>query len=212
MSAVTFPCLRCLVCGDLRSLQETEAAFILSPFSRERIILCKLGKMWKDVGTPADSYYQVRPDCTDVPERKFRIKGVHPSISGEVWEFLLGCYDPSSTFEEREQIRQRRRYELLRWAYVALPQFVAPRSAALSSAFPRRSPPPPGPPPPWWREEEARLRCSNEALKKIWKRKEGLRCTLSYLIRLPILITFMRKKDFRKEQLVLEDLVLEYIV
>ncbi|XP_057795379.1 rab GTPase-activating protein 22-like isoform X4 [Salvia miltiorrhiza] len=108
MSAVTFPCLRCLVCGDLRSLQETEAAFILSPFSRERIILCKLGKMWKDVGTPADSYYQVRPDCTDVPERKFRIKGVHPSISGEVWEFLLGCYDPSSTFEEREQIRQRR--------------------------------------------------------------------------------------------------------
>ncbi|XP_057803928.1 uncharacterized protein LOC131019402 isoform X2 [Salvia miltiorrhiza] len=63
-----------MVCGDLRSLQETEAAFILSPFSRERIILCKLGKMWKDVGTPADSYYQVRPDCTDVPESKFRIK------------------------------------------------------------------------------------------------------------------------------------------
>ncbi|XP_057766495.1 uncharacterized protein LOC130986961 isoform X1 [Salvia miltiorrhiza] len=114
----------------------------------ERIILCKLGKMWKDVGTPADSYYQVRPDCTDVPESKFRIKagrtlsarkwhaafspegyldigkilnrvqrgGVHPSIRGEVWEFLLGCYDPSSTFEEREQIRQRRRvkYALLK--------------------------------------------------------------------------------------------------
>ncbi|KAL8462590.1 hypothetical protein ACS0TY_033574 [Phlomoides rotata] len=98
--------------------------------------------MWKVGGTPADSYYQVRPDYTDVvPQSKFRIKagktlsarkwraafspegcldisrilhriqrgGVHPSIRGEVWEFLLGCYDPNSTFEEREQIRQRRR-------------------------------------------------------------------------------------------------------
>ncbi|PIA26758.1 hypothetical protein AQUCO_08900011v1, partial [Aquilegia coerulea] len=35
-----------------------------------------------------------------------RIHGIHPSIRGEVWEFLLGCYDPKSTYEEREQIRQ----------------------------------------------------------------------------------------------------------
>ncbi|KAK1440030.1 hypothetical protein QVD17_05855 [Tagetes erecta] len=35
--------------------------------------------------------------------------GIHPSIRGEVWEFLLGCYDPKSTFDEREKIRQRRR-------------------------------------------------------------------------------------------------------
>ncbi|KAL8033609.1 hypothetical protein ABFX02_13G170600 [Erythranthe guttata] len=104
--------------------------------------------MWRS-GTSADSYYQVRPECTDdVPESKFRIKvgrtlsarkwksafstegyldisktlgrihrgGVHPSIRGEVWEFLLGCYDPKSTFEEREQIRERRRvkYALLK--------------------------------------------------------------------------------------------------
>ncbi|PSR95627.1 GTPase-activating protein like [Actinidia chinensis var. chinensis] len=97
--------------------------------------------MWRDPGTPADSYYQVRPECTDVPKTKFKIKagktlsvrkwqaaftpeghldigrtlsriyrgGVHPTIRGEVWEFLLGCYDSQSTFEEREQIRQRRR-------------------------------------------------------------------------------------------------------
>ena len=41
----------------------------------------------------------------------FQIRGymIHPSIRGEVWEFLLSCYDPQSTFEEREQIRQRRR-------------------------------------------------------------------------------------------------------
>nr|XP_043622824.1 GTPase-activating protein GYP7-like [Erigeron canadensis] len=35
--------------------------------------------------------------------------GIHPSIRGEVWEFLLGCYDPKSTFDEREEIRHRRR-------------------------------------------------------------------------------------------------------
>ncbi|XP_051125751.1 rab GTPase-activating protein 22-like isoform X2 [Andrographis paniculata] len=107
------------------------------------------GKMWRDLGTPADSYYQVRPECsTDVPESKFRIKagktlsprkwkssfspegyldigktlsricrgGIHPSIRGEVWEFLLGCFDPNSTFEERDQIRQHRRvkYRMLK--------------------------------------------------------------------------------------------------
>lgn len=38
------------------------------------------------------------------------LQGIHPSIRGEVWEFLLGCYDTKSTFNEREQIRQRRRY------------------------------------------------------------------------------------------------------
>ncbi|KAK4386986.1 TBC1 domain family member 15 [Sesamum angolense] len=103
----------------------------------------------RDCGrTPADDYYQVRPECTDVPESKFRIKagktlsvrkwnaafapdgvldigktlnrihrgGVHPSIRGEVWEFLLGCYDPKSTYEEREEIRDQRRakYEILK--------------------------------------------------------------------------------------------------
>lgn len=97
--------------------------------------------LWKDPGAPADSFYEVRPECTDVLKSKFRIKsgktlsarkwqaafnnegylniaktlrrihrgGIHPSIRGEVWEFLLGCYDPNSTFEEREQLRQRRR-------------------------------------------------------------------------------------------------------
>ncbi|KAL6549605.1 hypothetical protein OROHE_008336 [Orobanche hederae] len=48
--------------------------------------------------------------------RIHRGNGVHPSIRGEVWEFLLGCYDPKSTFEEREQIRQHQRvkYALLK--------------------------------------------------------------------------------------------------
>ncbi|XP_052177205.1 uncharacterized protein LOC127791391 [Diospyros lotus] len=97
--------------------------------------------MWRDPGTSADSFYEVRPDCTDVPITKFRIKagktlsvrkwqaaftpegyldigrvlgriqrgGIHPLIRSEVWEFLLGCFDPKSTFDEREQIRHQRR-------------------------------------------------------------------------------------------------------
>ncbi|KAK4344533.1 hypothetical protein RND71_034709 [Anisodus tanguticus] len=68
-----------------------------------------ISKMWRDPGAPADSFYQVRPECKDVPKSKFRIKGIHPSIRGEVWEFLLGCYDPKSTYAEREDIRQQRR-------------------------------------------------------------------------------------------------------
>lgn len=41
--------------------------------------------------------------------------GVHPSIKGEVWEFLLGCFDPNSTFEERKELRQQRREQYDAW-------------------------------------------------------------------------------------------------
>ncbi|KAL6202312.1 hypothetical protein ACLB2K_026020 [Fragaria x ananassa] len=103
--------------------------------------------MWGSSGTPGDSFYEVRSECTDVPKSRFKIKagktlssrkwhaafspegrldigktlsrihrgGIHPSIRGEVWEFLLGCYDPKSTFEEREQLQLRRRIEYARW-------------------------------------------------------------------------------------------------
>ncbi|KAG5020712.1 hypothetical protein JHK87_016567 [Glycine soja] len=103
--------------------------------------------MWRDPGAPADSFYETRPECTDVPKSRFRIKagktlsarkwnaafspegyldigktlsrihrgGIHPSIRGEVWEFLLGCYDPKSTFQERDEIRQRRREQYATW-------------------------------------------------------------------------------------------------
>ncbi|XVF70548.1 hypothetical protein PTKIN_Ptkin11bG0170400 [Pterospermum kingtungense] len=103
--------------------------------------------MWGAPAEPADSYYEVRPECTDVPITRFKIKpgktlsarkwqaafspdghldigktlhriqsgGIHPSIRGEVWEFLLGCYGPRSTFDERDQIRQHRRVQYARW-------------------------------------------------------------------------------------------------
>lgn len=105
-------------------------------------------KRWGSSGQAADSFYQVRPDCSqNVPGTKFKIKagktlsvrkwhaaftrdgcldiasvlsriqrgGVHPAIRGEVWEFLLGCFDPGSTFDERDQIRERRRMQYARW-------------------------------------------------------------------------------------------------
>ncbi|TYJ96322.1 TBC1 domain family member 15-like [Cucumis melo var. makuwa] len=42
--------------------------------------------------------------------RRIHRGGIHPSIKGAVWEFLLGCYDPNSTFEERNGIRRQRRF------------------------------------------------------------------------------------------------------
>ncbi|KEH42494.1 putative Rab-GTPase-TBC domain-containing protein [Medicago truncatula] len=47
--------------------------------------------------------------------RRIQRGGVHPSIKGEVWEFLLGCYDPNSTSEERNEIKQRRRGQYDMW-------------------------------------------------------------------------------------------------
>ncbi|XP_048429768.1 TBC1 domain family member 15-like isoform X3 [Pyrus x bretschneideri] len=41
--------------------------------------------------------------------RRIQRGGVHPAIKGVVWEFLLGCFDPNSTFDERNQLRQCRR-------------------------------------------------------------------------------------------------------
>lgn len=34
---------------------------------------------------------------------------MHPTIRGEVWGFLLGCFNPGSTFDGRDQIREQRR-------------------------------------------------------------------------------------------------------
>ncbi|WVZ61393.1 hypothetical protein U9M48_011276 [Paspalum notatum var. saurae] len=58
-----------------------------------------------------------REGCLDIASVLSRIQrgGVHPAIRGEVWEFLLGCFDPGSTFDEREQIRHRRRIQYAIW-------------------------------------------------------------------------------------------------
>ncbi|KAK4576265.1 hypothetical protein RGQ29_027000 [Quercus rubra] len=41
--------------------------------------------MWRDPGTPADSYYQVRPECTDVPKTRFKIKA-GKTLSVRKWQ------------------------------------------------------------------------------------------------------------------------------
>ncbi|KAI4338988.1 hypothetical protein MLD38_023981 [Melastoma candidum] len=41
--------------------------------------------------------------------------GIHPSIRGPAWEFILGCFDPNSTTKERNQIRQERRDQYYIW-------------------------------------------------------------------------------------------------
>ncbi|KAJ3691495.1 hypothetical protein LUZ61_020659 [Rhynchospora tenuis] len=37
--------------------------------------------------------------------------GVHPKIKGAVWEFLLSCYDPNTTLDQRNELRHSRRLE-----------------------------------------------------------------------------------------------------
>ncbi|KAK4717564.1 hypothetical protein R3W88_015902 [Solanum pinnatisectum] len=49
--------------------------------------------------------------------RRIQRGGIHPSIKGAVWEFLLGCFDPNSTFEERNELRQQRREQYAVWKY-----------------------------------------------------------------------------------------------
>ncbi|KAH0634958.1 hypothetical protein KY289_037984 [Solanum tuberosum] len=47
--------------------------------------------------------------------RRIQRGGIHPSIKGAAWEFLLGCFDPESTFVERNQLRQQRREQYAAW-------------------------------------------------------------------------------------------------
>ncbi|KAK8532484.1 hypothetical protein V6N13_131807 [Hibiscus sabdariffa] len=47
--------------------------------------------------------------------RRIQRGGIHPSIKGAVWEFLLGCFDPESSFDDRNQLRQERRERYDTW-------------------------------------------------------------------------------------------------
>ncbi|XP_044492562.1 rab GTPase-activating protein 22 [Mangifera indica] len=47
--------------------------------------------------------------------RRIQRGGIHPQIKGFVWEFLLGCFDPNSTFDERSKLRERRREQFCGW-------------------------------------------------------------------------------------------------
>ncbi|GFP82937.1 tbc1 domain family member 15 [Phtheirospermum japonicum] len=47
--------------------------------------------------------------------RRIQRGGIHPTIKGAVWEFLLGCYDPNSTYDERNEVREQRRSQYAAW-------------------------------------------------------------------------------------------------
>ncbi|KAK8541549.1 hypothetical protein V6N12_014180 [Hibiscus sabdariffa] len=47
--------------------------------------------------------------------RRIQRGGIHPSIKGVVWEFLLGCFNPESSFDDRNQLRQERRERYETW-------------------------------------------------------------------------------------------------
>ncbi|KAL6564078.1 hypothetical protein OROHE_005318 [Orobanche hederae] len=47
--------------------------------------------------------------------RRIQRGGIHPTIKGAVWEFLLGCYDPNSTYDERTEVREQRRKQYAAW-------------------------------------------------------------------------------------------------
>ncbi|KAL5702350.1 hypothetical protein ACHQM5_027578 [Ranunculus cassubicifolius] len=51
----------------------------------------------------------------EVVLRRVQRGGIHPSIRGVVWEFLLGCYDPDSTYGDRDELKQRRREQYGMW-------------------------------------------------------------------------------------------------
>lgn len=43
-------------------------------FLRALLAFCCGVGMWRDPGVPADSFYEIRPECTDVPISRFKIK------------------------------------------------------------------------------------------------------------------------------------------
>ncbi|KAI4333820.1 hypothetical protein L6164_018581 [Bauhinia variegata] len=93
------------------SFYETRSECTDCPKSRFRIRAGKTlsERKWKSTFSPEGHL--------DISKSLGRIHrgGIHPSIRGEVWEFLLGCYDPESTYEEREQIREHRRLQYAKW-------------------------------------------------------------------------------------------------
>ncbi|GAB4858097.1 hypothetical protein Ancab_015999 [Ancistrocladus abbreviatus] len=83
-----------------------------SPWSNKRKKHVLLPKQWKNLfgsdGKICDNGVKFL--------KKVRSGGVDPSIRAEVWPFLLGVYDLSSSREQRDSVRnqQRREYENLR--------------------------------------------------------------------------------------------------
>lgn len=45
--------------------------------------------MWRDSGEPADSFYAVRPDCSDVTKTRFKIKVLSFGFLAMILKYLI---------------------------------------------------------------------------------------------------------------------------
>ncbi|CAN4102034.1 unnamed protein product [Withania somnifera] len=107
----------CLNTGD-SSLEELDSYFLVRPECQADVpntrFRPRAGKTlserrWK-VAFSQEGYLDIAGVL-----RRIQRGGIHPSIKGAVWEFLLGCFDPNSTFEERNDLRQQRREQYAAW-------------------------------------------------------------------------------------------------
>lgn len=85
----------------------TDRGSLKSPWSRRRRKHALLPKQWKRLFEPDGRLSNGGVKFL----KKVRSGGVDPSIRAEVWPFLLGVYDLSSTKEEREIARKKKRKE-----------------------------------------------------------------------------------------------------
>ncbi|GAA0167766.1 GTPase-activating protein [Lithospermum erythrorhizon] len=90
----------------------TSRGHLKSPWSRRKRKPALSAEQWRILFTPDGRF----PDGGIKFLKKVRSGGVDPSIRAEVWPFLLGVYDLSSSEEERDAIRteKRKEYEELR--------------------------------------------------------------------------------------------------
>ncbi|KAG6529445.1 hypothetical protein ZIOFF_011643 [Zingiber officinale] len=92
---------------------EPEEFYPIRPDCRDEVVLLSIqpGKMLTGRRWRSPFSEEGHLDIARVL-RRIQRGGVHPTIKGEAWEFLLGCYDPKSTFDERTQLRESRSYVL----------------------------------------------------------------------------------------------------
>ncbi|MCD7449072.1 hypothetical protein HAX54_049185 [Datura stramonium] len=100
------------------SLEELDSYFPVRPECQADVpntrFRARAGKTLSERGWKAAFSQEGYLDIAGVL-RRIQRGGIHPSIKGAVWEFLLGCFDPNSTFEERHELRQRRREQYAAW-------------------------------------------------------------------------------------------------
>ncbi|KAK4431286.1 GTPase-activating protein gyp7 [Sesamum alatum] len=104
-----------------------------SPWSRRKRKCVLSPQQWRSLFTPDG---KLRDNGVKFL-KKVRSGGVDPSIRAEVWPFLLGVYDLTSTKEERDIIatQKRKEYEKLRRQCRRLLKYRSPGSGSLTEGI-----------------------------------------------------------------------------